>query len=680
MKSKQIFIITAIVSLLLYGICCLYMAKRFVVNEQKKVANHAKIVSESLWSFDPALARNYLNLASQSDDYKEIVVLTPQEEKFLCISSDIGNPIDKLLEKLSFIRTIPLTAEIKHNGNIIGRIQVKWYNRTFYIYLYILLVQCLLLTILWFFLKTVHHKSELANQVKIRTNELLRLTAIIENTPDLVAIATPEKKLIYMNAAGKKMFGWEEEQEALSERKIADLHPEWAFELIKNKGLPEAIRTGSWSGETAILMSDGSEIPTSQVIISHKDSNGEISWLSTVIRDISASKSAEEERIKLQEQLIHSQKMDAVGQLAGGIAHDFNNLLTAIIGATDLLTQIQKDDQEAKEYIDMISSASLRASKLVQGLLTFSRKSHLSNENFNIHESIQKVLSMLERTIDKNITVTSKLNAEIAIINSDQSLIENALLNLCINARDAMPDGGHLTVSTKNVDKIDKSNVLLPNIEDEKYIEVKIKDTGVGISSETQKHIFEPFYTTKDIGKGTGLGLSLVYQTIKDNDGSLDIESELGQGTVLKMYFPIISEKQINSEENNPEQSTVKGHGLILVIEDEEIVRKLFVRTLKSLGYDILTANDGEEGVKIYRKNKEEIDLVLLDLLMPKMNGEEAFYALKEMNPDVKVIITSGFSQETNIDKLIKDGALSFIKKPCRKHELSNAIQSALKN
>ena len=401
-----------------------------------------------------------------------------------------------------------------------------------------------------------------------------------------------------------------------------------------------------------------------------RDDLGNPIKITGVINDIT-------ERKKMEEQLRQSQKMDAVGQLVGGVAHDFNNMLAGIMGGADVLAMKLGGDRKLKKYIDLIIDSSMQAAEMVQKLLSFSRKEQTLKEVFDVHDSVNRVSGMLERSIDKRIEIELDLNADISTINADQTQIQSAILNLGINAKDAMAEGGKLMIRTKNVDftKSIKQHDL--KIIPGKYIEIDIEDTGVGMSDEIKSHVFEPFFTTKEVGKGTGLGLAIVYNTIKENQGFINLYSETGKGTVVKIYLPVLSGERPAAAEKH-EEKIAYGSGCVLVVDDESVVRIMAGDMLRELGYDVLFAEDGNEAVALYREKQAGIDLVMLDVIMPKMNGRDAFYALNAIDPEVKVLISSGFAQDTNIAKLIEDGALGFIQKPYRRMELSKKLSEFL--
>jgi len=384
---------------------------------------------------------------------------------------------------------------------------------------------------------------------------------------------------------------------------------------------------------------------------------------------------------KQYEQYLHqSEKMEAVGLLASGIVHDFNNQLTGILGFAQMLLW-ETSDPKLKDYASNIIAGLTNSSSLSRKLLTFSRKDAQTEIFVDLHGIIHEVVSLLKHSIDKKIDLHQDLNAKISTIIGDPGQFQNALLNLGINSRDAMPDGGKLIFSTQNI-KLDASfcQKYLDIIAAGDYILLKVIDSGTGIDEETMKHIFEPFYTTKNKGKGTGLGLASVYATVKNYQGLITVDSEMNQGTTFNLYFPLVSCKSDNVNTSPLTQEEVPGSGHILFVEDEEIVCKIVPKILENLGYEVSVCRNGYEALEFYKKHWETIDLVILDMVMPLMDGKTTFIKLREINPDAFVLISSGLDVNKNVEWTIEHGAKGFIPKPYSKGDLSQIISNALKS
>ncbi len=389
---------------------------------------------------------------------------------------------------------------------------------------------------------------------------------------------------------------------------------------------------------------------------------------------------------KKEEQLKQSQKMELIGTLAGGLAHDFNNVLSGITGGLSLINyklagKDQINPNILVEYLDIMDKSAIRATEIVRQLLTLSRKKNIEFSAVDINSSIKHVLNICQNTFDKCIEITQQPFHEPAIIKADPSQFEQVLLNLCVNASHAMTimrkkdeaRGGTLLVSVEEIfiDKVIKS--MHPEAKEAHYWLIKIKDSGIGIDKQTKTKIFEPFFTTKKKGQGTGLGLSMVYNIIHAHHGFIDLYSEVGIGTSFNIYLPKF---HIQLPENVAVDTCkiYKGDGLILIVDDEEVMRQIASAILSECGYELLFAENGEEAISIFNKKHDTITAVLLDMIMPKMSGKETFYEMKKIDPKVKVILGSGFRQDENVELILNDGVKAFIQKPYSMQKLSKIM------
>jgi PAS domain S-box-containing protein len=419
-------------------------------------------------------------------------------------------------------------------------------------------------------------------------------------------------------------------------------------------------------------------------LYNQRSSAKEFSGTIGVMRDITERRQAEEEREHLEHQLNHARKMEAIGQLAGGIAHDFNNMLSGITGYAEVIRQRnrtkegQSIDTALESNIEIILKAAERAGDLTMKLLAFSRQGKYQVIPVDIHERIAEVVALLSPTIDRRIRITTILEAVPSRVMGDPTQLENAILNMAMNACDAMPEGGVLTLSTSVVmldEQIARTRGY--HMETGRYVLLIVNDTGIGMSEPMLQRIFEPFFTTKPIGKGTGLGLASVYGTVKSHHGAIDVESQVGAGTTFKVYLPVCKGGAGPSAE--PEKDLAKGSGNILVVDDEEIVRNILARMLEEVGYVVATCNNGGEAVAYYREHGDETDLIILDMNMPVMSGSDCFYELKKINPDVKVVISTGYTVQTEAHKLISESAVGLIQKPFKFATLADEIHRIMR-
>lgn len=522
------------------------------------------------------------------------------------------------------------------------------------------------------------NEYQLTHDQLLATEEMLRVQldvvaessqkfkAVFEHSPITVALTSlPDGAFREVNQAFVEMFGYSRD-EALG-KTTAELAV-WVHESDRNQFLEH-------------LRDDG-HVHNFEVLMRRKTGEEFTVLFSGVLLEVAGKRSVLSaimeitEQVRLQNQLQQSQKLDVVGQLAGGIAHDFNNMLAGIMAAAELLKLRLSGDVRNLKMVDTIIDATSRSADLTRELLTFSRKGTAVLSQIRINDTIAAVISLLERTIDKRITLAASLDVDNPAIMGDQTQLQNALLNLGINARDAMPQGGTLTYTT-TVKTLDDASFRLMGIslEPGRYLEIEVSDTGIGMTKDVLVHIFEPFFTTKEVGKGTGLGLAAVYGTIKSHKGELFVQSDPGVGSVFKIYLPMI-EDVISLPVGSGE--AVGGNGGILLVDDEEILREVGRDLLEDLGYSVYLAEDGVQALEVFAANRGAISLVMLDMIMPRMGGMEAFLKLREEAPELKVLFCSGFSHEGTGDELLKLGAEGFIQKPYNRIDLSRALAGVL--
>lgn len=384
---------------------------------------------------------------------------------------------------------------------------------------------------------------------------------------------------------------------------------------------------------------------------------------------------AEKETEKLQQQLLHAQKMEAIGTLAGGVAHDFNNLLQGIQGYTELLL-LKSGGQNTRELQEILRAAK-RGGELTRQLLTFSRKVKSNLVPVDLNQIISGLRDLLERTIPKMIKVTLHLRSSLDFVNADASQIEQVLMNLAVNARDAMPDGGFLTIGTEDIAIDVMYTAVLPEIVPGSYVLLTVSDTGQGMDQETRNRIFDPFFTTKAIGKGTGLGLAIVYGIVKSHKGHILCYSEPAKGTTFKIYLPAIQHLQTAIAGEEAEELP-RGTETILLVDDESFIRDIGRQILTEFGYTVLSAIDGESALEIYEREKEKIDLIILDIIMPGMGGEQCLKKLVARHSPVKVIIASGYSASGLLGDILGSGAADFIDKPYDVGKMLRTIRRVL--
>ena len=395
--------------------------------------------------------------------------------------------------------------------------------------------------------------------------------------------------------------------------------------------------------------------------------------------DITERKRAEEEKHSLERQVQQAQKMEAVGRLAGGVAHDFNNLLTVITGYSELLLQKIGEESPMHGEVEQIQRAGERAASLTQHLLAFSRKQIIEPKVLDLNLLMANVGKMLIRLIGENIDLKTVHGKNLGLVKIDSGQFDQVLINLAVNARDAMPDGGTLLIETANVELDEEYCAGRPyQIRPGRFVRLSVSDTGHGMTKEVTQQIYEPFFTTKEQGKGTGLGLSMIFGAVKQSGGSIEVYSEVGKGTTFKIYLPRVEEEAVTPGKDGQSAVLPIGTETLLVVEDEETLRKLAIRILGGLGYKVLQAGSGDEAISLAVEYKERIDLLLTDVVMPGMNGAELARQLVLHRPEMKVLFTSGYTDDAITRHGVLDKGVSFIGKPYTLSALTKKVREVL--
>ncbi len=405
-----------------------------------------------------------------------------------------------------------------------------------------------------------------------------------------------------------------------------------------------------------------------------RDENDDIAGAVEVALEITERKRAEEEKKKLAAQLQQAHKMEAIGTLAGGIAHDFNNVLMGIQGNVSLMLVYIDSTHPHYERLKKIENQVQSAARLTSQLLGYARKGRYQVKPINLNQAVSEISNTFSR-IRKDTTIYRELAENLFSIEADQGQIEQVLLNLLINAGDAMPGGGDLILKTMNTTHEDMKGKLY-DPKPGNYVLLKVTDTGTGMDEKTVEHVFDPFFTTKEMGRGTGLGLASAYGIIKSHRGYIDVESQEGRGTTFTIYLPVLEKKVEKTVE--AAKQIIEGSGTILFVDDEPMILDMGVKMLKCLGYSVLEAKGGRDAVEVYKGNKDKIDMVILDIIMPDMGGSEAYDRMKEINPDVKVLLSSGYSIDSQAKKILERGCDAFIQKPFTMKELSQCIRQIM--
>jgi two-component system cell cycle sensor histidine kinase/response regulator CckA len=502
-----------------------------------------------------------------------------------------------------------------------------------------------------------------------KTEEALRESEekyriLFEDSRDAIYITARDGKFLDANRAMLDLFGYSREEmislNALGICMNADDRNKFR-QVIEQKGFVRDY-------EVRFRKKEGTEMDCLLTATVRRANDGSVLGYQGIIRDTT-------QRKRLEAQLLQAQKMEAIGTLAGGIAHDFNNLLMAIQGHVSLMALDLDCDDPRFEHYKGIENMVQRGADLTKQLLGFARGGKYEVQATDLNEVIDNSSDMFSRT-KKEITIHRKYQREIWPVEVDRRQIEQVILNLYVNAWQAMPGGGDVYIETKNV-RLDEDDSKPFMVKPGNYVKISVTDTGVGMDQPTQRRIFEPFFTTKEMGRGTGLGLASAYGIIKNHGGIINVNSEEGQGTIFAIYLPA-SEKEVTKEEKKPVEEILKGTGTVLLVDDEDMILDVGQKMLEAMGYKVLLARGGREAVEVYGKHKEEIDLVVLDMIMPDVGGGEAYDVMKENDPNVKVLLSSGYSMDGQATEILERGCNGFIQKPFNMNELSGKIREIL--
>jgi len=499
---------------------------------------------------------------------------------------------------------------------------------------------------------------------------ICRLAQAVENSAELIAIANPDGRISFANHALLQATGYKDTEiigELFGKTLLSGNNPPALDEEIRARTLLD----GGWRGECLGRRKDDSDFPVFLSTGQIKDNRGLVIGIFGIGQDIT-------DRKHLEEQLLVSQKMEAVGRLAGGVAHDFNNLLGVIVGYSDLVLDAFPSEDPRHQQLEQIKKAGLRATLLTRQLLTFSRKQVCQRVVLDINALVTDFNKMLRRMVGEDIELANALQPGLGQIKADPGQIEQVIMNLVVNSRDAMPNGGKLIIETANMDLDEDYCLLHPSVQPGHYVMLAVSDSGSGMDTKTQARIFEPFFTTKEEGKGTGLGLATVYGVVKQSEGHIWVYSELGKGTTFKIYFPRIDEPAQSAVTHRDVAASLRGSETILLAEDSTLLRVLTCALLENNGYKVIAAENGMEAVKLAERCDRPIHLLLTDVVMPGMSGRELADRLAVNRPDMRVLYMSGYTNDVIGHHGVLEPGLSFLQKPFSQEALTHKLREVL--
>jgi PAS domain S-box-containing protein len=520
--------------------------------------------------------------------------------------------------------------------------------------------------------KKVDERTEwLKDEIRQRQKNIKQIreqAALLDKAQDAIAVHDVEGSIVYWNKSAARMYGWSAD-EIIGKNASDVLYKQVELESPSSP-LKMALNAGEWSGELKQTTKEGKEITVQSRWTLVRDNNGEPKSLLVINSDVTETK-------RLEAQILRTQRMESIGTLAGGIAHDLNNVLSPIMLSISLLERKLPDDQ-SKQILKLVENSAKRGAALVKQVLTFARGFEGVRSLMSISHIIKEMQMFAMQSFPKNVELRVNVPKNLWSIQGDPTQLHQVVLNLCVNARDAMPNGGSIAISVENTTLDRNYAAMNPEAKPGPYIILKVKDTGMGIPPQVLERIFEPFFTTKEVGKGTGIGLSTLHAIVKGHAGFVSVQTEVGKGTEFSIYLPAV---ESTANENADEQEAQVPHGageLVLIAEDEPMIRDITKDSLERHGYKTVVANDGVEALSMFLQHKDDIKLVLLDMIMPYMDGPSAIRALEKLDPDVKVVAVSGSSEKIKAAEAASRKPIRFLPKPYTTDRLLLTLNEAL--
>jgi two-component system cell cycle sensor histidine kinase/response regulator CckA len=712
MSYRHVNLLTALTLAIGFCLFVFVYEHHALTRAQARIETHARIIEDAMWNYNHLGASQYLSLAAETHDYESLTATHHNGEVFHEVHLDPPGGFERLLMRLHLIPRVPLLAQVDYKGNIIGWVEAIWLPRSIYVYAYVFFAVLLIYSVVCLYLRVLKAKKGLADRIRERTAELLSSNQALQSEIDErntaeQALRTSEEKYrllaanssdviwtmdlamnyTYISPAATKLHGWslEELKTLTPDQILLPASLERAANLLADR-LAEGEKSGDYRLATTLeidlLKKDGTCFPTEVTASFVLGEDGFPAGIMGVTRDITERKKAEKDKQELQKQLERSKKMESLGLLAGGVAHDLNNVLSGIVSYPDILLMDLPPDSPLRAPIETMKESGRKAATIVQDLLTLARRGVMTQDVIDLKEIIndyrvspehQKIMARHPES-----HVEFRLEPNLLNIKGSSVHLKKTLMNLISNAAEAQPAGGRILVSAESR-FLDYPIRGYNTVNEGEYILLRVKDSGEGISAEDLHHIFEPFYTKKKMGRsGTGLGLAVVWGTVQDHHGYIDVSSRRGKGTTFDLFFPITREAAAEREKGL-DLETLKGRQEhLLVVDDMESQRQIAARLLGHLNYRVHTVESGEAALQFLEDN--DVDLVVLDMLMGDgMDGLETFRQIIKRHPGQKAVIASGYAETDRVKEAQRLGAGTYIKKPYVIKVLGDAIQAELR-
>jgi PAS domain S-box-containing protein len=713
MMHKTVSLIAAVLLTIAFCTFVMVYEKHAMARAQSRLGTHARIIEDAMWNYNRQGGHEYLKLAAFSDRYESLKVTHHNGDLFQEIHREPATGLDRLLIAIRLMPRVPLKTHVLHQGDIIGRMEAVWIPKTIYMHAYVFFALVMVYMIMQLYLRLLKSNTRLEERVKDRTAELMASNLelkqeIVERARVEEALRTSEQKhrllsenindiiwtmdldlnYTYVSPVATKLQGWEPADLATMtiDKMLTPASLKKASQIFAEQ-LAIGERTGNYNRsvtmELELYRKNGStfmsEVTASPVLGEDDRPTGILG----VTRDITERRRADKEKAVLQRQLERSKKMESLGLLAGGVAHDLNNVLSGIVSYPDLLLMDLPEDNALRAPIETIKESGQKAATIVQDLLTLARRGVSTSEVLSLNSLIEGLQRSAEHqkllAYYPDIRFSFELDADLPNIKGSSVHLNKTIMNLVSNAAEAQPNGGEIIVTTQSL-YMDRAIRGYDTVKAGEYVRLRVKDSGEGISETDLDHIFEPFYTKKKMGRsGTGLGLAVVWGTVQDHDGYIDVQSMQGEGTVFDLYFPLSRDAV---EEKNPRLglAAIQGGGeTVLVVDDMESQRNIATHLLQRLNYTAHAVDSGEAAIQYLKDHT--VDLVILDMIMdPGMDGLETWRQIIKLHPGQRAIIASGYAETDKVKTAQRLGAGEYLKKPYMIDRLGKAVKKALKS
>lgn len=548
---------------------------------------------------------------------------------------------------------------------------IQFFLSYWWVYAILLFVPALITYYVTSYFMRTKYARKLEKQIEQKTNELraseTRYKTIFEESKDAVIVTSPEGQVLDVNPAGLDLFGYSSKDEIIKISVTKDLY----VNAADRRKLIRALNTKGFVRNLELLLKhkDGHDLTVLLSSTLFFDVSRQTNTYLSILKDVT-------QRWQMKDDLAQVQKMESVGMLAGGIAHDFNNILGGILGYASLMKLQLSKDEKFYKFVESIEKSAERGADLTNQLLVFARKGRAKLKTVQLNRSVRETIKIIQSTFPKTIEIEVHLSDRIPSVQADEAQLHQIIMNLCVNARDAIQGTGRISINTKSIYIDDETAKLHTNITTGQFVLLEVIDNGIGMDQGTAKRIFEPFFTTKEQGRGTGLGLSMIYGFVKGHNGFIDVESNPGKGSIFRIFLPAVKPPSSVFE---TDKSIPQGNDeLILIVDDEIVLRDFLKQALEGYGYKTLLAENGEKGIELFKVNKGEIRLIILDMIMPKLSGEQTLKRIREIDSNVNVLIASGYSEKDKFEDIGRQKISGILHKPFRINKLLSQIRTIL--